>query len=98
MASTSPRAVADGSRGLALRPSSLETLETITVPTLVVVGEHDQLTPPADSEAIANDVTGAQLLSIDQAGHMSNMENPDAVNDALVSFITSVATDGRRVR
>jgi len=98
MASTSVRGVADGERGLGLRPSSVETLATITVRTLVIVGEYDQLTPPADSEAIADGISSAQLLSIDQAGHMSNTENPDAVNDALVSFITSFATDGRRAR
>jgi pimeloyl-ACP methyl ester carboxylesterase len=58
------------------------------VPTLVVVGEFDALTPPADSEAIAAGISGAQLVRIDQAGHMSNMENPEAVNDALVAFVS----------
>jgi pimeloyl-ACP methyl ester carboxylesterase len=87
MASSSARAAADGARGLALRPSSFPTLETISVPTLVVVGEFDALTPPADSEAIAKGIPGAQLVRIDQAGHMSNMENPEAVNEALLGFL-----------
>jgi pimeloyl-ACP methyl ester carboxylesterase len=87
MASSSTRAVADGARGLALRPSSFTTLETICVPTLVMVGEFDALTPPADSEAIAQGISGARLVRIDEAGHMSNMENPEAVNDALLGFL-----------
>jgi pimeloyl-ACP methyl ester carboxylesterase len=87
MASSSTRAVADGARGLALRPSSFPTLATISVPSLVVVGEFDALTPPADSEAIAAGIRGARLVRIDQAGHMSNMENPEAVNDALLGVL-----------
>jgi pimeloyl-ACP methyl ester carboxylesterase len=87
MATSSVRAVADGERGLALRPSSVSTLSTINVPTLVVVGEFDALTPPADSEAIAAGIPGAELITIDGAGHMSNMENPEAVNDALIAFL-----------
>jgi pimeloyl-ACP methyl ester carboxylesterase len=87
MASSSTRAVADGARGLALRPSSFPTLATISVPSLVVVGEFDALTPPADSEGIAEGIRGARLVRIDQAGHMSNMENPEAVNDALLGVL-----------
>jgi pimeloyl-ACP methyl ester carboxylesterase len=87
MAGSSARAVADGARGLAQRPESFSTLPTITVPTLVIVGEHDQLTPPSDSEAIAAAVPGAQMVTIDQAGHMSNMENPQAFNDALLQLL-----------
>lgn len=50
----------------------------------------DQLTPPADSHAIAEAVPAAQLVTIDQAGHMSNLENPEAFNAALLSFIARV--------
>jgi pimeloyl-ACP methyl ester carboxylesterase len=87
MAASSARAVADGARGLAQRAESFSILPTITVPTLVIVGEHDQLTPPSDSEAIASAVPGSQLVTIDQAGHMSNMENPQAFNDALLQLL-----------
>lgn len=90
MTGSSARAVADGARGLALRPSSFSLLSTITVPTLVMVGEFDALTPPSDAEAIAAGIPEARLLRIDGAGHMSNMENPDAVNEALVAFCESL--------
>ena len=90
IATSSARAVADGARGMALRPSSFPTLATITVPTLVLVGEYDALTPPSDSEAIAQGISGARLVTIAEAGHMSNIENPDEFNQALVEFVQSV--------
>jgi pimeloyl-ACP methyl ester carboxylesterase len=63
------------------------------VPTLVIVGEHDVLTPPEDSHRIAEGVPNARLVSIDQAGHMSNLENPDAFNAALLEFLKLTADD-----
>ena len=97
MASSSPRAVADGARGLALRPESLSLLSTIDVPTLVVVGEHDQLTPPANAQDLVDGIPNAKLVTIDQAGHMANLENPEAFNEALLSF-TYDATGAHRAR
>ena len=88
--SSSSRAVADGERGLAARADSFSTLPTIDVPTLVIVGEHDVLTPPDESLLIAKGVPGARLVSIDQAGHMSNLENPEAFNEALIGFLREV--------
>jgi pimeloyl-ACP methyl ester carboxylesterase len=90
VAGTSARGLADGHRGMAERVDSLFLLPLITVPTLVVVGEHDILTPPADAEQIAAGVPGAKLVNIDQAGHLPNMENPDAFNDALLEFLGEV--------
>jgi pimeloyl-ACP methyl ester carboxylesterase len=87
MSSSSARAVADGARGLGERAESYSTLPTIEVPTLVIVGEHDILTPPEDSQRIAAGIPNARLVSIDQAGHMSNLENPDAFNAALLEFL-----------
>jgi 3-oxoadipate enol-lactonase len=90
MASTSPRAVADGQRGMAERPDSSSTLPSIGVPTLVIVGEHDVLTPPDEARLIAEGVPGARLVTIDQAGHMSNLENPEAFNEALLGCIATL--------
>jgi pimeloyl-ACP methyl ester carboxylesterase len=90
---SSPRAVADGARGLGERADSFPTLPTINVPSLVIVGEHDVLTPPEDSHRIAEGVPNARLVSIDQAGHMSNLENPDAFNAALLDFLKQTADD-----
>jgi pimeloyl-ACP methyl ester carboxylesterase len=91
MAGSSARAVADGARGLAERPECFADLCTITVPTLVLVGEHDRLTPPEESVRIAELVPQARLVTIDQAGHMSNLENPEAFNEAVVGFLRTAA-------
>ncbi|HEY3061067.1 MAG TPA: alpha/beta fold hydrolase [Chloroflexota bacterium] len=91
MAGSSARAVADGARGLALRTDSTDMLASIDVPTLVIVGEHDQLTPPADSDAMLARLPNARLERIDQAGHMANLENPDQFNEALIEFVRTVA-------
>jgi 3-oxoadipate enol-lactonase len=90
MNASSARAVADGARGLSERAESFSTLPTISIPTLVIVGEHDGLTPPEDSQRIADGIPNARLVSIDQAGHMSNMENPDAFNAALIDFLSEL--------
>ena len=87
MAGSSAQAVANGQRGLAARADSSPTLSTITVPTLVIVGEHDVLTPPDESRLIAEGIPNARLVTIDQAGHMSNLENPEGFNDALLAFV-----------
>lgn len=95
MAGNSARAVADGARGLAARPDSVSLLPSIDVPTLVVVGEHDQLTPPSDSELMVSQLPNARLERIGMAGHMSNMENPEHFNRVLLDFVRLVGQPGR---
>lgn len=81
-----PAGVAAAQRGMARRPDSTETLGKISCPTLVIVGAQDSLTPPADSEKMAKAVKGAKLVKVPNAGHLSNLENPDAFNKAFVEF------------
>ena len=87
MAGTPGQVAADGQRGVAARPESLSLLPSIDVPTLVIVGEHDAIAPPFESERLAADIPNASLEVIAQAGHMSNLENPDAFNQALERFV-----------
>lgn len=68
------------------RPDSTGILPEIAIPTLVVVGERDVLTPPADSEAMAAAIAGARLVTIPGAGHLTPMERPKAVAEALGEF------------
>ncbi len=70
------------------RTDSTTTLATITVPTLVVHGESDQLIPMAEAERTAGTIPGAELVRIDQAGHLPNLEQPEAFNTALGAFLT----------
>lgn len=72
------------------RPDSVPTLATITVPTLVAVGEEDQPTPPADGRKMAAGIAGAQMVVIADAGHLSPLENPAAINEALAALIRRV--------
>jgi 3-oxoadipate enol-lactonase len=81
-----PAGVAAAQRGMAKRPDSTATLPTITCPTLVVVGEQDGLTPPAEAEKLVAGIKGAKLVKIAGAGHLPCVENPDAFTTALSDF------------
>src|SRR5262249_41852149 len=63
-------------------------LPAIKCPTLVLVGDGDELTPPALSQEIAAGVAGSRLVVVADCGHLSTMERPDAVNRALVEWMT----------
>ena len=70
------------------RPDATPLLSTIRVPTLVLVGEEDTLTPPAMSESINKAMSDTELVLISKAGHMSNLEQPEAFNGALARFLS----------
>lgn len=69
------------------RPDATAELATIAVPTLVVVGEHDGPSPPAEARAMADALPDARLEIIDGAGHLSNLEAPKPFNHALGTFL-----------
>ncbi len=62
-------------------------LPKITVPTLVIVGEEDIVTPPSASEFLVKNIAGAALVKIPGAGHLTNIEKPEAFNAALGPFL-----------
>ncbi len=68
------------------RPDSRPTLGAIRCPTLVVVGDGDLLTPPERAEEIAAGIPGARLVLVPESGHLSTLEQPRAVTEALVGF------------
>jgi pimeloyl-ACP methyl ester carboxylesterase len=74
-------------------------LEEIDVPTLVVCGSRDRLTPPTASLAIANAIHTAELAVIRGAGHMPMLEKPDRFNALLRAFLAhpGAALSGRRI-
>nr|AGU11752.1 Alpha/beta hydrolase family [uncultured organism] len=69
------------------RLDSRPSLAAITVPTLVLVGEQDQLTPPDAAREMAAAIPRARLVIIPECGHGSTIEQPQAVNDALRSWL-----------
>jgi pimeloyl-ACP methyl ester carboxylesterase len=72
---------------LMTRMDSTPMLPTLRIPVQIIVGDQDALTPPALSEQMHHDIPGSQLAVIPGAGHMSNMEQPVAFNDALSAFL-----------
>lgn len=84
-------AIAQGSLAIGARPSSLELLPTIDVPTSIVVGAEDAITPPDMSEAMAARIPGATLEVIPHAGHLSNLDAPDAFDRAMRDLVRRVA-------
>lgn len=87
---TSPAAIAAAQRGMAARPDLTSFLPKIDVPTMVLVGAHDAISPPDEMRAIAQAIPRAEFVEIPDAGHMTTMENPAAVNQAVLSFLDRV--------
>lgn len=76
------------------RPDSHETLKSITVPTLVLVGEDDVLTPPSDAQSMLDalpEAAAARMDIIAGAGHVSCLERPAAVTHALAEYLLTLA-------
>lgn len=84
--------VAGASEAMMNRPDSSPDLPGIDVPTLVVVGEEDALTPVKDSRAMAAAIPGARLEVIPGAGHLSNLERPEAFSLLVREFVASLPT------
>ena len=76
--------------GVVERAGVADELPGITAPTLVVVGDEDVATVPANAERIAARIPGARLVLVRGAGHGSSVEQPTQVNAALISFLDAV--------
>src|SRR2546421_12636916 len=86
-----PQGIAAASRGMAQRQDSTDLLASITCPTLVIVGERDVLTPPAVAQDYAAKIPNAQCIIIPSAGHLSNLEQPEAFHQAISGFLQSLS-------
>lgn len=75
---------------IAERPSSVAELPRIAVPALIVVGREDVITPVADAETMAAAIPGAKLVVIPDAGHMTPLEQPEAVNAAIRDWLATI--------
>ena len=78
------RGIAGALRGMAVRPDRRGELAAIRVPTLVLVGEEDVLTPPSEAQALADGITQARLEVVPEAGHMAPYENPAVANAVIL--------------
>ncbi|HYP27161.1 MAG TPA: alpha/beta fold hydrolase [Blastocatellia bacterium] len=86
----SPQGIAAAQRGMATRNDSTYVLIGIDCPTLIIVGSEDSLTPPSEAEALRNGIPHSRMRVIEGAGHMSNMEQPEQFNSALIEFLDSL--------
>ncbi len=87
IADANPEGIAQALLAMRDRPDSTSALSGIDVPVLVLVGEEDTLTPVAEARRIAESVPRGRLAIIPGAGHLSNLENPDAFSRELASFL-----------
>jgi pimeloyl-ACP methyl ester carboxylesterase len=85
--SSSAEAIAHAVTALMTRPDSSPLLGSIHVPTLIVVGEQDTITPPALSEQMHRAISGSEYIVLPGAGHLSNLEQPEPFNAALARFL-----------
>jgi YbgC/YbaW family acyl-CoA thioester hydrolase len=69
------------------RPDSTSLLESLDLPSLIIVGEHDRITPPASSHRMAAALAGSHLEVVHGAGHLSPVEKPEAVTEVMRKFV-----------
>ncbi len=84
---TGPQGFVNQQRAVMTRPDSRPGLGAIRCPALVLVGDGDTLTPPALAEEIAAGIAGGRLVVVPGSGHLSTLEQPDAVNAALADLL-----------
>jgi 3-oxoadipate enol-lactonase len=72
------------------RVDSTPLLAQVKVPALVVTGEEDEIIPVEESRRMAAAIPGATLVIIPGAGHLANLEQPDAFNAALNTFLSAL--------
>lgn len=87
IAAATPDAIDAAVHALMARPDSTPDLDRIRCPTLVIVGEEDTITPPADAEMMHDRIHQSTLVMLPKAGHLSNLEAPDAFGAAIENFL-----------
>lgn len=88
--SNSKHIIMQGLMALAMRSETCSALNQITVPTLILCGKEDGVTPLAQSEMMHAAIKGSILRVIDHAGHVSNLEQPDEFNKHLIHFLSAL--------
>lgn len=91
--SNDPSGIIVDSMAMADRPDSTPLLPRIACPTLVIVGDEDQPTPPAEARFMAQAIPGAALAVIAGAGHLSNAEQPERFNEVVEKFLEGLGEE-----
>ncbi|HEX6047161.1 MAG TPA: alpha/beta fold hydrolase [Pyrinomonadaceae bacterium] len=90
MLKTKPEGAAAALKGMAERDDQTDFIADIIVPTLILVGREDAITPVADSEKMHSLIERSRLVVIENAGHVSNLEQTEQFNDAMLGFLSTV--------
>jgi 3-oxoadipate enol-lactonase len=85
-----PEGIAQALLAMAVRPDSTDLLPQIGCPTLIIVGNEDNLTPPSESEKIGQAIPDSTLAIIDDAGHLPNIEQPGSFNLVISRFLSGL--------
>ncbi|MEN9907870.1 MAG: hypothetical protein RLZZ540_1011 [Bacteroidota bacterium] len=94
--SNSEHIIQQGLVALAERSETCSTLDKINIPTLIICGREDIVTPLAESQSMKACIKGAILQIIEKAGHVSNLEQPDEFNQHLLDFLTPLNVVGNQ--
>ncbi len=94
MQRNSARGIVGALRAMASRPDRRGDLAAIRVPTLVMVGEEDVVTPPAEVQSLAEAISGSRLEVIPEAGHLAPYENPAIANGVILRFLDGLPSEG----
>ncbi len=86
----SPLGISGALLAMAARTDTTAALASMTLPTLLLVGKEDQLTPPSVSEAMMKRMPHAAISVIPEAAHLSNLENPAVFNERLLEFLQKI--------
>ena len=87
---TNPEGAAAALRGMAQRRDQTQFLSRIVAPALILVGREDAITPVADAEIMRREIGGSRLAVIEDAGHVSNIEQPEAFSHAMTRFLSDL--------
>lgn len=90
MMGNSPQGIAAAARGMAARPDMTGALGEIGCPALVVVGQEDAISTPAEMRGMAEPIRGSTFAEVPCAGHMSPLENAAAFNVAILDFLATL--------
>ncbi len=82
--------ISHGLVALAERTETCSTLKDIAIPTLIICGREDVVTPLAQSEFMNQHISGSKLRIIENAGHVSNLEQPEEFNKHIMEFLTTL--------
>ncbi len=92
IARTDPDTIAKLQRAMADRPDATPMLNRVVVPTLVIAGECDVITPPDEMRTMAAQITGAKFACIAGVGHLTPLEDGPAFNALVTEFLAGVGS------